>query len=93
MKGFARLYLNNHSVDEINPIDAIDDTFPPMLVIVGSNEVLFDDAKMTHQKIVKSYPNSTFSVYQDQTHVWPMDSIKSKSTLETFEEINRFLNQ
>ena len=92
MKDFAQLYLGHNSVDGINPVNEIDDTFPPMLILVGSNEVLYDDAKITHQKIVKFQPNSKLSVYQDQTHVWPMDSIESKSTQKALDEINRFLN-
>ena len=93
MKGFAQLYLGHDSVDGINPANEIDDTFPPMLILVGSNEVLFDDAQIAHQQIVKYQPISRLSVYQDQTHVWPMDNIKSKATQNAFDEINRFLNQ
>lgn len=60
------------------------EVFPPVLVLVGSEEILLDDSRRFHARIA----HSKLSVYEGKQHVWPLANIDQKETLE---EIAAFL--
>lgn len=45
---------------------------PPLLIHVGSDEVLLDDARGLHERATKAGVASTLDVWQDMIHVWHM---------------------
>ncbi len=44
---------------------------PPMLIIVGTAEVLLDDAVRLHDKMETAGVDSTLEVWDDMIHIWP----------------------
>ena len=44
---------------------------PPLLTIVGTAEVLLDDAVRLHEKAKASGVDSTLEVWEDMVHIWP----------------------
>jgi monoterpene epsilon-lactone hydrolase len=44
---------------------------PPLLIIVGTAEVLMDDAVRLHEKAEAAGVDSTLEVWDDMVHVWP----------------------
>ncbi len=45
---------------------------PPLLIHVGSDEVLLYDARGLHERATKAGVASTLEVWQDMIHVWHM---------------------
>ena len=44
---------------------------PPLLIIVGTAEVLLDDAVRLHEKAEASGVDSTLEIWDDMVHIWP----------------------
>ena len=44
---------------------------PPLLIIVGTAEVLLDDAVRLHEKAVASGVDSTLEKWDEMVHIWP----------------------
>lgn len=44
---------------------------PPLLIIVGTAEVLLDDAVRLHEKAVAAGVNSTLEQWEEMVHIWP----------------------
>ena len=44
---------------------------PPLLIIVGTAEVLLDDAVRLHERAEAAGVDSTLEVWDDMVHVWP----------------------
>ncbi len=91
MQDFAAVYLADKVLVEANPLKRLESLFPPTLILVGSNEVLLDDSRMAYEKILKQQDKTQLSVYEGQTHVWLMDSIKSDATVSALNEIAQFI--
>ena len=66
-------------------------TFPPRLILVGSNEILLDDSQTMFSKIAAKQPVTKLTIYENQTHVWLMDDIHSKSSVKAIAEIKNFM--
>jgi monoterpene epsilon-lactone hydrolase len=71
---FAAAYLGGHSpLDPFaSPAYADLSGLPPLLLQVGSTELLLDDARRVHEKIQKAEGVSTLEVYDDVFHCWQM---------------------
>ncbi|AYB34865.1 alpha/beta hydrolase [Chryseolinea soli] len=88
---FTSLYVGNKNLAEVNPMETLYGTFPPTLIMVGSNEILLDDSKTIFSRIVASQPLAKLKIYQGQTHVWLMDNIQSESAVRAINDIRSFL--
>lgn len=71
---FARAYLG-----EASPLDAYASPafadlkgLPPVLLQVGSTELLLDDSRRVHEKIQEAQGESRLEVYEDLFHGWQM---------------------
>lgn len=64
---------------------------PPALFLVGSKEVLRDDARRASAKIVEAGGSSTVSEYDDMCHVWPLFAQILPEGREAAEEIGAFV--
>lgn len=87
------LYLGTGKLSEANPIETMFGDFPPTLILVGSGEILLDDSKLIYEKIAEKQPKTKLSIYDKQTHVWPLDNIHTTSSKKAIEEINNFINR
>ncbi|HKO81605.1 MAG TPA: alpha/beta hydrolase fold domain-containing protein [Chitinophagaceae bacterium] len=77
---YASLYAGSYE-NNGDPNELIFNYFPPVLIMVGSNEILFDDSKNFYDYIKAVQKETKFIEYENQGHVWMMtdiDSIESK---------------
>lgn len=88
---FASLYIGNNKISEINPIETLFGTFPPTLILVGTNEILLDDSRMLFSKIVTEQPVTELTIYENQTHVWLTNDIHSESSIKAIKQIKQFI--
>jgi acetyl esterase/lipase len=90
--GAAKDYLAGASIGKVNPADAALNTFPPVLIAVGTNEVLFDDSLNFYDLVKGLQPDSTLTVYDDQYHVWPLANVHSEASQRLLTEMDGFFN-
>jgi epsilon-lactone hydrolase len=71
---FAAAYLGGHSPYEsyASPVHADLRGLPPLLLQVGSTELLLDDTRLVHDKIQKAKGVSRMEIYEDVFHCWQM---------------------
>jgi monoterpene epsilon-lactone hydrolase len=88
---FASLYIGNNKLSEINPIETLFGTFPPTLILVGTNEILLDDSRELFSKIAAAQPLTELTIYENQTHVWLTNNIYSEPSKRAIEQIKKFV--
>ncbi len=73
---YANYYVaNNWNKADPGPFSFT--SFPPLLILVGTNEILFDDSKLFYEKIKPLQPDIQMKVYENQNHGWPLIDIRS----------------
>jgi len=70
--GWGKLYLGNHDprIPLASPLYADLHHIPPMLIQVGSAEVLLDDSVRVAERASAAGVNTTLEVWPDMIHVW-----------------------
>jgi acetyl esterase/lipase len=70
----AQVYLGDASPREPYASPAYADLagLPPLLLQVGSTELLLDDARRVHEKIQAANGSSRLEIYEDVAHCWQM---------------------
>jgi len=74
---FARAYVRNEeqALDPlVSPVFAEFNDLPPILLQVGSTEVLVDDSRRIHDKIQAAGGTSELEIYDEVFHCWQMES-------------------
>ena len=66
--------------------------FPPVVVGVGTNEILFDDSMNFYDMVYKIQPKSQLNIYGGQGHVLTQLNISSHSAQDLIRNINNFFN-
>jgi acetyl esterase/lipase len=71
---FADVYLGGRSPFEAyaSPAHADLSGLPPLLLQVGSTELLLDDTRLVHDKIQAAKGVSRMEIYEDVFHCWQM---------------------
>lgn len=71
---FAAVYLGATRPDDprASPVYADLHALPPLLLQVGSTELLLDDARRVHERAIAAGTDSRLSVYDDVHHGWQM---------------------
>ena len=77
----ALLYAPN-KVKEADPSELRFEQFPPVILLVGTDEVLNVDSKNFHSYIQPIQPKSKLKEYQGQKPVWLISNIDSKESVE-----------
>lgn len=74
LREFASAYLGEESAHNAfaSPVYADLRGLPPLLLQVGSTELLLDDARRVHQKILEASGESRLEIYDDLAHCWQM---------------------
>jgi len=74
MRDFAAAALGSGQPDTpiVSPVYAGLHGLPPVLLHVGSTELLLDDARRVHDRILYSNGESSLRVYDDVPHCWQM---------------------
>jgi acetyl esterase/lipase len=71
---FAAEYLGGASPDDprVSPVYADLRGLPPMLLQVGSTELLLDDSRRVHERVIATGGESHLSIYDGVHHGWQM---------------------
>ncbi|MFD1875747.1 alpha/beta hydrolase fold domain-containing protein [Hymenobacter bucti] len=84
-------YYAPNGIKEADPSELKFNSFPPVFLLVGTDEVLNDDAKNFYAFIKPVQKESKLKEYQGQKHVWLISSIQSKESVEAMKDIKDFL--
>jgi len=87
----AKLYTGDISLETSSPEYINLNQFPPVLIMVGTNEILLDDSKNFYLNIKDKQTNSKLSIYKNQVHVWPLANVHSEASQKALKEIETFL--
>jgi monoterpene epsilon-lactone hydrolase len=70
--GYARLYVGDHPIDDplLSPVNGNFAGLPPLLVQVGSEETLYDDAMHVAQEAAKAGVAVRLEVWEGMFHTW-----------------------
>ena len=89
---YAGYYAANNW-NEADPGQLTFNTFPPLLILVGSNEILFDDSKLFYEKIKLLQPDTHMKEYENQVHGWPLIDINSDAAKDAMTSIEKFITK
>jgi len=87
---YAGYYAGNNW-NEADSGQFIFNSFPPLLILVGSNEILYDDSRLFYNKIKPLQPDSQMKEYENQVHGWPLIDIKSDASKDALTRIEKFI--
>jgi monoterpene epsilon-lactone hydrolase len=90
LKEHARYYAANN-MKEADPSEFRFKQFPPVFLLVGTDEVLNDDSKNFYNYIKPIQAKSKLKEYAGQKHVWPVSNIDSEESKEAIKDINEFI--
>jgi monoterpene epsilon-lactone hydrolase len=90
---YANAYLGNQSrLDPLaSPLLADLRGLPPMLIQVGRNEVLLDDARVLHKKALAAGVPSELHIYEHVPHGWHYGAPFVPETRAALREITEFI--
>jgi len=93
LREWAAYYTDesNRSNPLVSPAFADLTGFPPLLIQVGSKEILLDDARLLAEKSRAVGVDVTLSVYDELWHVWQMLGELIPESRKAFEEMRAFL--
>ena len=75
---------------KFSPLFAEFDGFPPVLIQVGSNEVLKDDSVRLYEKLLKEGILVSLEEYEDAWHVFQMHPVKKSG--KALEAVSKFID-
>lgn len=92
---YAAAYLGNQSrLDPLaSPLLGNLAGLPPMLLQVGRNEVLLDDARDLHEKVLAAGGSSKLHVYEGVPHGWHFGAPFVPESREALREIAEFIQR
>ena len=79
--------------NEADPGQFIFKSFPPLLILVGSNEILHDDSKLFYEKIKRLQPDTHMKEFENQIHGWPLIDIHSVAAKDALTDIEMFITK
>ncbi len=86
----AGYYAGTHR-KEADPSEIRFKAFPPVLLLVGTDEILNDDAKNFYAYIKPVQPAAQLKEFEGQKHVWLFSDIHSKPSIEAIGDIREFI--
>ena len=88
---FADSYTQDRSEPLVSPLFADLSGMPPSLIFVGGDEIMLDDARLLHEKLIKAKRKSKLIVTKERWHAYILYGLKEDH--KDFELINQFLNR
>lgn len=94
-EALLRFYADCYTKDKRNPL--VSPLFgelqglPPSLIFAGGDEIMLDDARAMHEKLLESGCKSRLIVAPERWHAYVLYMLNEN--MEDFEAINRFLSQ
>jgi epsilon-lactone hydrolase len=92
---YANAYLGEHSRRDplASPLLANLGGLPPMLIQVGREEVLLDDARNLHAKVQAAEGSSELHIYEDVPHGWHYGAPFLPETRAALRELAEFIER
>ncbi len=87
---FAECYTDDKSNPLASPLFFEDMRFPPSLIFVGGDEIMLDDARKMHDRLIKSGSKSKLIVAPNMWHVYLLYGMKEHKP--HYGEIGRFID-
>jgi len=84
------MYSSNN-IKEADPSELKFKKFPPVFLLVGTDEVLIDDSKNFYTFIKPIQKDSKLKEYDGQKHVWLFSHIDSIKSREAINDIKEFI--
>jgi monoterpene epsilon-lactone hydrolase len=90
---YAKAYLGDHSRRDFlaSPLLANLAGLPPLLIQVGREEVLLDDARELHEKVQAAGGSSQLHIYEDVPHGWHYGAPFLPETRQALDEVAEFV--
>ena len=89
---YAKCYTDDPADPLCSPLFGDLTGFPPSLLFVGGDEVMLDDTRMLHEKLMKSGCRSKLIVAPERWHAYVLYCL-SENMHQDFETINRFMDK
>ena len=89
---YAKCYTDDPADPLCSPLFGDLTGFPPSLLFVGGDEVMLDDTRMLHEKLMKSGCRSKLIVAPERWHAYVLYCL-SENMPQDFETINRFMDK
>jgi len=83
---------NNLRNPLVSPVYADFHNFPPLLIQVGSDEILLDDARILADKAKTDGVDVTIKIWDGMFHVWPALGDLIPESKKAFEEVKQFVD-
>jgi monoterpene epsilon-lactone hydrolase len=92
---FANAFLADDDAANpyISPVFGDYTNFPPILFHVGSTEILLDDARRVHQKILGAGGASEIEIYDDIFHCWQMGAALLPEAMNSLTKAAEFIRR
>ncbi len=87
---YAECYTDNVNLPEVSPIFGELDGLPPTLIFAGGDEILLDDARRLHEKLLSSGCKSDIVIAPERWHAYVLYMLSEN--MGDFDTINRFLS-
>jgi acetyl esterase/lipase len=93
LKAWALEYAGGTRLDDplVSPVNGDFSGFPPMLIQVGSEEILLDDARIVSMKAEAAGVRVQLSVWDGLWHVWQLLGTLVPENEASFEELGLFV--
>lgn len=94
LREWGALYCGAESASnpQISPLFAQFHDFPPLLIQVGSEEILLDDARALAEKARAAGVNVTLEIWNGMWHVWPILADLIPEGEQAFQHIKHFIH-
>ena len=76
----------------ISPLYGDFEGFPPMLIQVGSNEMLLDDSRLVAEKAKEAGVQVKLSIYEGMFHVFQMGAKLMPESMKAWNEVSKFFD-
>jgi len=91
VRNSAAAYIGDTPIETASPENVLLSAFPPVLIMVGTNEILLDDSINFYNMVKKIQPNTTLTIYENQNHVWPLANIDGEASKKLLNQVQTFL--
>lgn len=91
LRFYAECYADDVSLPEISPLFGELDGFPPSLIFVGGDEILLDDARRLHEKLISYGCKSNLIIAPERWHAYVLYMLNEN--MDDFDTLNQFLSR
>ena len=91
LRFYAKCYADDVRAPEVSPLFAELDGLPPSLIFVGGDEILLDDSKRMHEKLLQSGCKSQLVIAPERWHAYVLYYLNEN--MSDFDTIGRFMTR